>query len=922
MRLLPIGAVCVTAAALYLSGGVLDQVLMAGTAVRVALLPPWPAFVAFLGMAALGWLVLDHRARPRGTSPGQVVHVGTLVLPLFALALLLLPYLPWLADAMPALQMLAGPARWILWLIVATQVLWVLWQARLVHARVLQRLTLTQAAVGVGLATLLVAGAVSTRFAGTVLYPAGDEPHYLVIAQSLWRDGDLRIENNHTRGDYREYFPRDLAPHYLTRGSDGEIYSIHPVGMPVLIAPVYAAGGYPAVVSLFVLMAAAAAGLAWRAIVQTTGLPAAATFGWSAVAMTTPFLFNAFAVYPEVPAALAVVIAFTLLTGATGGGLARWLAVGVCAAALPWFSTKYSPMSSAIVVVALARIWFPSPPTATSIAVTARAAPAQLAAAAAVLGPYLVSLAGWFAFFAIFWGIPLPQAPYGDLVQTSPWNLIFGAPGLIVDQEYGLLPYAPVYVLAGTGLWIMWRAGGAARRQAMEVALIFGALLGTVGAFRIWWGGSASPGRPLTSGLLLLAWPMAFAFAAAVQGSAQRAAQHLLLWASIGVSGVLCFAQNGLLTANGRDGTSSLLEYLSPRWPAWSLAPSFIYHEAWTALAQTAVWLILAGAAAAVVARWRAAHAGTASLAAAATAAAAMVVAVVMMPRLPLSPPWPALELATRARLPLLDDFDRRALPVAIAYTPFTPTSAATLLPSATVEVTPGARTDPQPVRVLHNGRFSLPAGSYRIEVTWSGTRGGEQLGLQVGRTGGALQVWPVEARAGETWSREITLPVDASFIGLRGTPELERSIGRIRFVPLDVVDASQRPRGPAVIAASQSGPASIFYVDTNASPEETGFWVWGQRVTRVIMRRTSGDGPLVLKVHSGPIANRLHLSAPGFRETVLLAPDAPQQVEVPMGEAGAVTLEFRTDLAFVPRDTQPGSNDDRGLGAWVEVIR
>jgi hypothetical protein len=27
------------------------------------------------------------------------------------------------------------------------------------------------------------------------------------MAQSLWRDGDLKIENNHQRGDYREILP-------------------------------------------------------------------------------------------------------------------------------------------------------------------------------------------------------------------------------------------------------------------------------------------------------------------------------------------------------------------------------------------------------------------------------------------------------------------------------------------------------------------------------------------------------------------------------------------------------------------------------------------------------------------------------------------------------------------------------------------
>ena len=118
-------------------------------------------------------------------------------------------------------------------------------------------------AVAIGVATAAVCGVAAWRLTETVLYPAGDEPHYLVIAQSLWRDGDLTIENNHRRGDYTEYFRQPLEPHYLTRGKDGEIYSIHPVGLPVLLAPVYAAAGYRGVVVALIAMAAGAAALSW-----------------------------------------------------------------------------------------------------------------------------------------------------------------------------------------------------------------------------------------------------------------------------------------------------------------------------------------------------------------------------------------------------------------------------------------------------------------------------------------------------------------------------------------------------------------------------------------------------------------------------------------------------------------------------------
>ncbi len=40
--------------------------------------------------------------------------------------------------------------------------------------------------------------------------------------------------------------------------------------------------------------------------------------------------------------------------------------------------------------------------------------------------------------------------------------------------------------------------------------------------------------------------------------------------------------------------------------------------------------------------------------------------------------------------------------------------------PALFVAVTPGLRPEPQPVRVLHNGRFSLPAGRYRVVIDWA----------------------------------------------------------------------------------------------------------------------------------------------------------------------------------------------------------
>ena len=110
------------------------------------------------------------------------------------------------------------------------------------------------AAVAAAALYLAAAWAVSPQL------PAGDEPHYLVITQSLLLDHDLKIENNHRRGDYHAYYGGDLRPDYLKRGTDDEIYSIHAPGLSVAVIPAFALFGYPGVIVFLALLSAAATG--------------------------------------------------------------------------------------------------------------------------------------------------------------------------------------------------------------------------------------------------------------------------------------------------------------------------------------------------------------------------------------------------------------------------------------------------------------------------------------------------------------------------------------------------------------------------------------------------------------------------------------------------------------------------------------
>ena len=53
------------------------------------------------------------------------------------------------------------------------------------------------------------------------LGPQGDEPHYLMVADSLLRDFDLSLERDYAEGRYAAFHDVPLAPHFRVRGRVG-----------------------------------------------------------------------------------------------------------------------------------------------------------------------------------------------------------------------------------------------------------------------------------------------------------------------------------------------------------------------------------------------------------------------------------------------------------------------------------------------------------------------------------------------------------------------------------------------------------------------------------------------------------------------------------------------------------------------------
>ncbi len=443
---------------------------------------------------------------------------------------------------------------------------------------------------------MLVLGAWSAR----PHLPGGDEPHYLAITQSLIRDGDLRVENNHHDPDFVAAFG-NLRPDFVKRGRDGEIYSIHAPGLAVLVAPAFALAGYRGAQATVIVVTAWASALVWLIGWRVTRSTGAAWFAWAAITGSVTFLLQGFMVFPDAPAAFVVAASVWLivrLADAEDGVSASALtAVSVALAALPWFHTRFSVLAAGLGLVIG---WL-------VLADRSRPMPERLRRLAVFGVIPALSAVAWFGYFQVIYGTPNPAVPYGDTSGPDGTHLSYapgGLTGLLLDQQFGLFVYAPVLGLALAGLARLSkdRVG----RAALAVAGVAGLYLVIAATYWMWWAGvPATPARLVTATLPVLAVPLARCWKERQQ---RRAAFVIALGVTLALALIVIGVDRAALAWNVRDGEARWLEWFGPvvnlrrGWPSffWRLdpgkalseAPFFLHVVLWVALCGIG-WLLL-----------------------------------------------------------------------------------------------------------------------------------------------------------------------------------------------------------------------------------------------------------------------------------------------------------------------------------------
>lgn len=820
--------------------------------------------------------------------------------PLVLFALWAVPYAPALVDDLPLTLMLAGPFRW--WIAAAA----IGWAA-------LRWLDLRPVGVDgawarprtifvIGLFVYLGAGALVHRAQGL----GGDEPHYLIITHSLWADADLRIENNHAQGDYAAFYGGELRPDFLERGRDGAVYSVHAPGLGILLLPAYALAGASGAIA-FMAILAALGGLGVFRIARAFVAPAAAVFVWAAVCLSTPYLLHAWLLYPEMPAAAIVAWTLVWILEARRAHVAIWLARGLLLGALPWLHTKFVTLG----LLGLVLLW-------------QSAARREWTGTAALAGGAGAMLAAWLTAYYVMYGVWDPTIAYGtaaiDGYQLSWHNLPRGLLGLLLDQEYGLIWYAPIYALAPVGIWMMFKRPPAhlPSPTVLAAAALAGAVfVAATTRYYMWWGGSSVPARFLVPVLPLVVPFLAMAVAAWRQGAAGGLPRVLLVVSGL-VALTLLWEPEYRLMYNDRDGSGRMLEFLDSSGVLNAVLPSFLLEDWWGPLRQT---VLLAGVfvAAFLARRWLAGR--DASTTTRVLLGTSVIVVVSLGVRL-LTPTPAYVDMVQKGRLALLHALDPLRLH-AVDLTRLDFLSPPQTLSLSTLRFRAPTGATPVPSRAL--GPLYLPPGTYDATVRFrddQAARGDVSLvmnrfNVSIARTTVASHT---EARVAFTLADRFVPPL--LWLSVDQPPQAAALAG-LDLEPRAIAPRSTRSleRAVAVEPLDETSGAYLAYLSPGIDPEGGAFWTPGRGVAHLVLV-PGGTSRVRLSVEAGPVGGIATVQVGG-------APARSMRLEPGQGRAWTETLDTGQasvpiragcSASFRPADFDEASSDRRSLGCRVTV--
>ncbi|MFH0788031.1 MAG: hypothetical protein V2B13_10525 [Pseudomonadota bacterium] len=310
----------------------------------------------------------------------------------------------------------------------------------------------------------------------------GDEPHYLQIMDSLRRyhTANLwQVVHDKKFDEGISYVP----PHRSGQSVPGTIYSVHHIGLPLLMILPYFLGKFNGLMFFFNLVMAFTLANIFLFCFEVTGRKTASASAALLMGFSCPIIFYFRCIYPEVVAALFLVYIFRMLRADSSSSLQMFFA-GCSAAFLPWLHVKFVLISALFAGLALFR-YYRSPRRVVVFLI-----------------PFIPSVFLMMRFFNAAYGGWLPNAQYGEAAPILSCFFFRGAPGQWLDRDHGILAFAPFYFIIIPGLIRAFRQN---RHDLILILFLILPSYAVVSSHWMWWGGPCPPGRFLLPFLPLLA---------------------------------------------------------------------------------------------------------------------------------------------------------------------------------------------------------------------------------------------------------------------------------------------------------------------------------------------------------------------------------------------------------------------------------
>jgi hypothetical protein len=415
---------------------------------------------------------------------------------------------------------------------------------------------------------------------------SGDEPHYLVIAHSLAFDFDLDLSNNYGSNEPLIAGGGLRPENHAVPDTRGTLRPIHDIGLPLLASPYvrvvapavsWAAPRLPSSVTqrlhltpstlyrnligiAMIAVACLLAAVLFDVLISAGETPRAAFWTTILVVLSPPLMIFSILFFTELPSALLALLVFRRAAVARDdGSLLAWLSAGAAAGFMLLVHVRNVAIVAVLATLAFHRLLR----SGGRRSIVAFAGGLSVVAAVRLLVNHHL------------WGAWLtnPHARAGEwrglpaLLATSGNRLA----GMLLDQEYGILPYAPVFLLAAVGLVRLFRTRRALAWQITVVTAAYVvALMLPITNVHGWTGGWSPAARFLVPVLPLIALAIPAGFQVV-----PRSVVILILTLQIAIDGY--FWQHPKNLWNDGDGVAAVCARGGA--PFCRFLPSFVGRE-------------------------------------------------------------------------------------------------------------------------------------------------------------------------------------------------------------------------------------------------------------------------------------------------------------------------------------------------------